>query len=143
MLRSRHEFSFPSHPTWDFFSFHMLPKVSALQCLSYKMAFCLHFEIGKCMLQGAWLAEAGSESGGGGSPALGSMWRLLIQRPWTPVGVRVRWDGHPSWRRSSSVHRVWPLMTRPCVTSSTLSWPRFASRFRGQQRRFSILVVPV
>ena len=45
--------------------FKCYPK-SALQCLSYKMAFCLHFEMGKCMLKEAWLAEAGSESGGGG-----------------------------------------------------------------------------
>lgn len=65
--------------------FKCYPK-SALQCLSYKMAFCLHFEMGKCMLKEAWLAEAGSESGGGGvPPALGSVWRLLLQRR-TPGG---------------------------------------------------------
>lgn len=58
------------------------------------------------MLKEAWMAESGSESGGGGvPPALGSMWRLLSGVPASlcssscgpPVGVRVRWEGHPSW----------------------------------------------
>lgn len=46
------------------------------------MVFCLHFEIGKCMLKEAWVAEAGSESGGGGvPPALGSMLLSRVPAP--------------------------------------------------------------
>lgn len=74
------------------------------------------------MLKEAWMAESGSESGGGGvPPALGSMWRLLsgvpastlLLQPWTPSGGEGQVGGTPQLERCSSVRPVWPLMTRP------------------------------
>lgn len=68
------------------------------------MVFSLHSEMGKCVLQEAWVAEAGAEPGAAGPPSAaldaaeqspGPSFAPPAADPWWGRGARR--EGHPSW----------------------------------------------